>query len=88
MFSVVSSLLALPGFDMVEGTAIDWMHVICLGITRGLLDKWLNSSDERYSIGDKVQMYSHYMESPHSLFLYFSCNFLDRRSLYQSTGSY
>ena len=53
MLNVVSPHLALPGFDVVEGTAIDWMHVVCSGITRSLLDRWLTFSDEIYFIGDK-----------------------------------
>ena len=32
MLNVASPLLALPGFDVVEGTAIDWIHVVCSGI--------------------------------------------------------
>ena len=55
--NVVSPLLALPGFDVVERTAIDWMHVVCLGITRSLLDRWLTFSDEIYFIGDKACVY-------------------------------
>ncbi len=53
MLKVLSSLLALPGFDVVEGIAIDWMYVVCLDITRSLLDRWLTFSDEIYFIGDK-----------------------------------
>ena len=57
MLNVVSPLLALPGFDIVDGTAIDWMHVVYLGITRSLLDRWPTFSDEIYSIGDKANTY-------------------------------
>ena len=57
MLNVVFPLLALPGFDVVEGTVIDWMHVICLGITRLLLDRWLTFSDEIYFTGDKENTY-------------------------------
>ena len=42
MLPVVSPLLAAPGFNMVDGVAIDYMHVVCLGIVRSLLDIWLN----------------------------------------------
>ena len=55
--NVVSPLLALPGFEVVERTAIDWMHVVCLGITRSLLDRWLTFSDEIYFIGEKANTY-------------------------------
>ena len=57
MLNVVSPLLAIPGFDVVEGTAIVWMNVVCLGITRSLLDRWLNFSEEIYFIGDKTNIY-------------------------------
>ena len=57
MLNVVSPLLALPGFDVVEGTAIDWMHAVCFGITRSPLDRSLNFFDEIYFIGDKANTY-------------------------------
>ncbi|XP_062507169.1 uncharacterized protein LOC134183600 [Corticium candelabrum] len=77
MLNVVSPLLALPGFDIVDGTAIDWMHVVYLGITRSLLDRWPTFSDEIYSIGDKVTFLDkrllsikapdHFSRIPHTL---------------------
>jgi hypothetical protein len=54
MFPVASPLFAAVGFDLVDGIAVDWMHVICLGIVRDLIDKWLCSSTEPYFIGDKI----------------------------------
>jgi hypothetical protein len=54
MLPVASPLFAAVGFDLGDGIAIDWMHIICLGIVRDLLDKWLNSSSEPYFIGDEV----------------------------------
>ena len=57
MLNAVSPLLASPGYDVVERTAIDWMHLGCLGITPSLLDRWLNFSEEIYFIGDKTNTY-------------------------------
>ena len=57
MLNVVPPLLALPGFDLVERTAIDWMHVVCSSITRSLLDRWLTFFDEIYFIGNKANTY-------------------------------
>ena len=59
MCEVVSPLLAARGFNMVDGIAIDWMHVVCLGVVRLLIDHWLNSRGELYFIGDKVFNSSH-----------------------------
>ena len=54
MLPVASPLFAAVGFDLANGTSVDWMHVVCLGIVRNLIDKWLCSSSEPYFIGDKV----------------------------------
>ena len=54
MLPVVSSLMAAPGFNMVDNVAIDCMHVVCLGIVWALLDMWLTQQSESYFIGDKV----------------------------------
>ena len=44
--NVVSPLLALPRFDVVEGAAIEWMYVVCSDFTRSLLDRWLTFFDK------------------------------------------
>ncbi|XP_062507747.1 uncharacterized protein LOC134184148 [Corticium candelabrum] len=54
MLPVVSPLIAAPGFNMVDNVAIDYMHVVCLGIVRALLDMWLTQRSESYFIDDKV----------------------------------
>ena len=54
MLSVVSPLLAAQSFNMVDGVAVDYMHVVCLGVVRSVLDMWLNGQSESYFIGDKV----------------------------------
>ena len=54
MLPVVSPLIAALGFNMVDNVTIDYMHVVCLGIVRALLDMWLTQRSESYFIGDKV----------------------------------
>ena len=54
MLPVVSPLIAAPGFNMVDNVTIDYMHVVCLGIVRALLDMWLTQRSKSYFIGDKV----------------------------------
>lgn len=54
MLAMASPLLAAKGFDLVEGVVIDYMHVVCLGVTRGLLEKWLTHRNENYYIGNRV----------------------------------
>jgi hypothetical protein len=54
MLPVVSPLVVAPGFNMVDSIKIDYMHVVCLGSLRSLLDVWLNGQSEPYFIGDKI----------------------------------
>ena len=46
----------LPTFDLVRGTAADYMHSVCLGTTRGMVNLWVDSKhhDEDYYIGNHV----------------------------------
>ncbi|XP_062519358.1 uncharacterized protein LOC134194453 isoform X2 [Corticium candelabrum] len=55
MHPVASPLLAAKGFNLVDGVAIDYMHVVCLGVTRNLLEKWLSDRSSAYFIGHKIQ---------------------------------
>lgn len=36
-----SALLEIPNFDLVHGVPLDYMHLVCLGVTRKLLYMWL-----------------------------------------------
>ena len=51
-----SPLLLAKPFDMSKGVVIDWMHGMLLGVTKKLLDLWLQPSNQGKSfyIGDKV----------------------------------
>ena len=40
-----SVVMFCPEFDVVKGTAIDYMHLVCLGIVRLLLNLWFNVSN-------------------------------------------
>ena len=48
----------LPTFDTVRGTVTDFMHSVCQGVVRQLVDQWVNSKyhGESYYIGQKVNM--------------------------------
>ena len=48
----------LPTFDTVRGTITDYMHSVCLGVARQMVDLWVNSSHhgEEYYIGQKVKL--------------------------------
>ena len=54
MLPMASPLIEAKEFDLVEGVVIDYMHVVCLGVVRALLEKWLTHRDESYFIGNKV----------------------------------
>lgn len=48
----ISSLLAIPDYDIILQTPIDWMHCVLLGVTNTLMELWFNSEnhEEAYYI--------------------------------------
>ncbi|XP_028416230.1 uncharacterized protein LOC114540149 [Dendronephthya gigantea] len=48
----------LPSFDTVRGTITDYMHSVCLGVMRQMVDLWFNSKNhgESYYIGRQVKL--------------------------------
>ena len=48
----------LPTFDIVRGTSADYMHSVCLGTTRKMVDLWVDSKhhSEEYYIGNNVDV--------------------------------
>lgn len=48
----------LPSFDMVRGTVTDFMHSVCLGVVRQMVDLWVDSKHhgESYYFGQKVNL--------------------------------
>lgn len=59
MFGVkgLSWLSAVPYFDIIRGTTVDYMHCVLLGVCRHLLRLWLNTSNHnsRWYIGKDVK---------------------------------
>ncbi|XP_011859970.1 PREDICTED: uncharacterized protein LOC105557361 [Vollenhovia emeryi] len=45
-----SPLVRIPGFDPIGGV-LDYMHLLCCGVMKSLLDKWLSSRKQMGSIG-------------------------------------
>lgn len=54
----MSCMIAAYDFDLINGFAIDYMHCVLLGITKKLLDLWLNSENhnEPYYISKQKQI--------------------------------
>ena len=48
----------LPTFDTVRGTVTDFMHSVCQGVVRQLVEQWVNTKyhGESYYIGQKVNL--------------------------------
>lgn len=38
---IISPLLKIPGFDVISGVLLDYMHLLCIGVTKTLLHYWL-----------------------------------------------
>lgn len=45
----VSCLVSLPSFEIINGFGVDYMHCILLGVTRKLLDLYLNTKNHKKS---------------------------------------
>ncbi len=52
-----SWLSILPGYDVVDGMTVDYMHCVLLGVCRQLFRLWIPARDrnELWYIGSKVQ---------------------------------
>lgn len=53
--------LLFKPFDLVKGFVIDWMHSVCLGVTKSLMNLWLNAENrgKEFFLGSKVQIYKY-----------------------------
>ena len=51
-----SWLAAIPHYDIIRGTTIDYMHAVLLGVCRQLLKLWLDSrhNKELWYLGNKL----------------------------------
>lgn len=47
----------IPMFDVIRGTAIDYMHCVCEGVVEQLLNSWFSQDkkDQVFYIGDKIE---------------------------------
>lgn len=54
----ISCMIAAPNFDLVYGYSIDYLHCVLLGVTKKLMDLWLNSENhtEPFYISKKRQV--------------------------------
>ena len=47
----------LPSFDTVRGTVTDFMHPVCLGVLRQMVDMWFNSKNHcEHYIGQSISL--------------------------------
>ena len=53
-----SCLFNLPEFNLIEGYVPDYMHCVCLGVTKMLLDMWTSTKNhaEQFYIGRRDQL--------------------------------
>ena len=60
-----SWLRKLMNYDIIDGTAIDYMHCVLLGIMRQLLSLWIGSEhhNEQYYIGRKIKLVDNRLEA-------------------------
>lgn len=51
-----SVFLLFKPFDLVKGFVVDWMHSVCLGVTKSLINLWLNTDNrgKEFFLGAKV----------------------------------
>lgn len=49
--------LLFKPFNLVKGFVIDWMHSVCLGVTKSLINLWLNAENrgKEFFLGSKVK---------------------------------
>ena len=40
--------LLFKPFNLVKGFVIDWMHSVCLGVTKSLINLWLNAENRAW----------------------------------------
>ena len=52
-----SWLSLLPGFDIIKGMSVDYMHCVLLGVTRQVLHLWFDSKhhQEMWYLGANVK---------------------------------
>lgn len=50
--------LLFKPFDLVKGFVIDWMHSVCLGVTKSMIHLWLNAENrgKEFFLGSRVTL--------------------------------
>lgn len=53
-----SVFLLFKPFDLVKGFVVDWMHSVCLGVSKSLMNLWLNTENRgsEFFLGSKVHV--------------------------------
>lgn len=54
----LSTSFALPGYDVIKGTSIDYMHTVLLGIVKMFMSRWFDTAYRHfpYYRGDKLSI--------------------------------
>ena len=54
----LSTGFGLPGYDIIKGTSIDYMHTVLLGIVKMLMSRWFDTTYRHspYYCGDKISI--------------------------------
>ncbi|XP_053387539.1 uncharacterized protein LOC128551126 [Mercenaria mercenaria] len=60
-----SMLMLCPKYDCIKGTAVDYMHMLCLGLVRLLLNLWFNvsNSSQVFSVYSDVKIVDDRLEN-------------------------
>ncbi|XP_069109923.1 uncharacterized protein [Argopecten irradians] len=71
-FKGESGLSYLTDFDLVQGIVPDYMHGVCLGVTKAIMCKWFSPKEKskEYFIGDHIEEVStrmQFLKPPHSI---------------------
>lgn len=53
----LSWAFGIPTFDIIRGTAIDYMHCVCEGVMEQLLNSWFSqdNKDKLFFIGNRIE---------------------------------
>ena len=54
----LSSSFGLPGYDVIKGTSIDYMHTVLLGIVKMFMSRWFDTAHRHspYYCGNKISI--------------------------------
>jgi len=54
----LSTGFGLPGYDIIKGTSIEYMHTVLLGIVKMLMSRWFDTTYRHspYYCGDDIHL--------------------------------